>query len=94
MPITFKQTISWHNRDGSLTEYSNESTDPNKDLLPELLRKAKEHWGWTRPRWWQYWRWHDTDYDRFLKERSEKMNARIYVLDNARISDTAIQRRI
>lgn len=59
MAAKYGQTIRWTRFDGTVTTFG--VTDC--DSFEEARRKAVE-WaesaGWTPPKWWQFWRWHDT----------------------------------
>ena len=51
--------ISWTHRDGSITTvevYDHDSLDDAK----KAAKESAIYFGWTPPKWWQWWRWDDT----------------------------------
>lgn len=59
--MTFGQQIAWTERSGTKTVVSVDGYSTHKEALDIALRNAVA-FGWTPPRWWQWWRWKDRDY--------------------------------
>jgi hypothetical protein len=60
---TFSQEIIWHSMAGRHS-VSVEGCDSREEALSTALRMAKQgSHGWTPPRWWQWWRWGDRNYE-------------------------------
>lgn len=41
--------------------------DTSEKAFELALEKAKQL-GWTPPKWWQWWRWGDKNYNKYLKK--------------------------
>ena len=61
--ITYGATVRWTRRNGQVSEYRLTDFSNVGDLEVELkhIRRRIEREGWTPPRWWQWWRRHDTN---------------------------------
>ena len=55
MTIQYGQTIEWSHRGSKLSVTVNGCATP-QEALGAAIRNAKL-FGWTPPRWWQWWRW-------------------------------------
>lgn len=64
--IAFSQTIEWNGGCNcvSVSGYAS----PNLALRAAI--EAAKECGWTPPRWWQFWRWGDLDYNEMLNVTS------------------------
>ena len=58
---TYGQEIIWNSMAGQHS-VKVEGCDSSEEARTEALRMAKES-GWTPPRWWQWWRWSDRNYE-------------------------------
>lgn len=56
---TYGQTIRWTELNGTKSTVSVENCPTRQEALQSALRSAKA-FGWTEPKWWQWWRWEDT----------------------------------
>jgi len=61
MSVTFGQQISWTGRDRSKSAVTVKDYPTHQEALDAALKSAMA-FGWTPPRWWQWWRWGDQDY--------------------------------
>lgn len=59
--MSYSQLISWTSRDGTRTTVTVTGHSTHREALYIALRDAVA-FGWTPPRWWQWWRWGDRDY--------------------------------
>ena len=57
------QSVSWHGKDGSMTTIKTPPYSTLREARLAAIESAK-HFGYTAPRWWQWWRWGDLDYER------------------------------
>ena len=57
--MTWGAEIIWRSCDGSISSASTRGCATREDAWRETLALARGT-GWTPPRWWQFWRWHDT----------------------------------
>jgi hypothetical protein len=60
--VTHGQEIIWSHF-GSRESVTVGGCDTREEAMREALKLAKES-GWTPPRWWQWWRWGDRNYER------------------------------
>ena len=58
---TYGFCMMWQGRRGDLTDVSVTGCANFNEAYRECMASAVR-WGWTRPRWWQWWRWGDVDY--------------------------------
>jgi hypothetical protein len=61
--VSYGQTISWRERGGVHRNISYADFDTPEEAYQEVMAAAKAY-GWTPPRWWQWWRWGDLDYEK------------------------------
>lgn len=62
MSRSYSQAITWHDGDAiHAVEASGFKT--RREAFAAALEDARAS-GWTPPRWWQFWRWSDTDYSK------------------------------
>jgi hypothetical protein len=54
-----RSEIKWTDIDGSKSSVCSDYHFHARDARKEALRMARK-WGWTYPRWWQWWRWEDS----------------------------------
>lgn len=54
----YGQSIYWTDRDGTVTRTTTKGHSTPEDALRDALKQARA-FGWTPPKWWQYWRWND-----------------------------------
>ena len=54
-----RSAITWTDSDGSKSTVCSDYHTNDREARKEVLRMARK-WGWTYPRWWQWWRWDDT----------------------------------
>ncbi len=66
------QQVSWTGRNGEKSVVTVRDYDTPEAALEAALKSAVA-FGWTRPRWWQWWRWHDFDYTRTPKWSKKKV---------------------
>ena len=57
--MKYGQSIIWHDFDGARTEYNIDGCDTPEEAR-QLAIEAASYFGWTPPKWWQWWRWDDT----------------------------------
>jgi hypothetical protein len=71
--IVYKVTIKWKDSRGPCSVHV-EGTNSHEETFHEAMKVAKAA-GWTPPRWWQWQRWNDRDYEKdYIKEVAcEKM---------------------
>lgn len=62
MGITYGATIRWSGRNGSSNKVSISEADTPREAWEECFAVATRA-GWTRPRWFEFWRWGDRTYD-------------------------------
>lgn len=55
----YGQYIRWTGCDGSVTEVSVNGRETPEQARAAVIEQATL-FGWTSPRWWQWWRRHDT----------------------------------
>ena len=55
------QEIRWTHRNGNVT-ISSTKGHPTEELAKAQAIENAKHFGWTPPKWWEYWRWDDTDF--------------------------------
>ena len=53
--------IKWTKRDGVISIASTKGHPNEESARLQALENAK-NFGWTPPKWWEYWRWNDTDF--------------------------------
>lgn len=68
MAATHGWKIEWHDRDRSLYAVTIEGCSTSLEAWQEAMAYALQA-GWTRPRWWQWWRWGDRDYSKLEPKR-------------------------
>ena len=74
MTITYGQHISWRPDRYSIRHIEVSGYATVEEACQAGLECAYED-GWTRPRWWQWWRWGDKDYEAILRKHIETMSA-------------------
>lgn len=52
------QSITWTSRHGMKTTITVRDCDTKEQALRMAIESAKK-FGWTEPKWWQWWRWDD-----------------------------------
>jgi hypothetical protein len=62
---TYSQEIRWHVMGGVAGVIVENCASP-KEAMAKALEQAKER-GWTPPRWWQWSRRHDLNYEKLLE---------------------------
>lgn len=72
MSARYGQIINWRERGGTRRGVSYQDFDTPEEAFREAMEAAVAY-GWTPPRWWQWWRWGDLDYtkSRFANGQSE-----------------------
>lgn len=55
----YNQSVKWTDFNGNVTKVEVQGFSSSKEAKTRALESAKE-FGWTPPRWWQWWRWNDT----------------------------------
>ena len=55
------QEIRWTHRGGNISITSSSGHPTEEAARAKALEKA-QLFGWTPPKWWEYWRWNDTDF--------------------------------
>lgn len=56
--ITHGQTITWTDFNGTRSSFEATGCVSAQAALREAIAGAKA-FGWTPPKWWQWWRWHE-----------------------------------
>lgn len=51
--------ITWTDYGGNETTAEVGGRETLEDAINDC-RESAEHFGWTPPKWWQWWRWGDT----------------------------------
>lgn len=69
------QQIAWNGRDGSRSVVTVEGYATHREALQAALRSAVA-FGWTLPRWWQWWRRGDLDYTAIVPEEPPTLTPR------------------
>ena len=64
---TYGQTIRWTGKDKSVTSVTIEGRAAMKGAIKDAV-EAAANLGWTYPKWYEYWRKHDTRPDLSLIE--------------------------
>jgi hypothetical protein len=59
MTIKYGQEITWTSITGDKARVSVDGGDLPEEAVAEAIKLAKRY-GWTPPKWWQFWRWSDT----------------------------------
>lgn len=60
------QQISWTLRNG--TSFVTVHDYPSREAALAAAIESARAFGWTPPRWWQWWRWGDFDYEKQLSK--------------------------
>lgn len=56
--VSYGRTIRWYGLDGSVSTFTVDKCETPQEALSEAITSAKA-FGWTPPRWWQWWRWRE-----------------------------------
>ena len=59
MSITYSQSVRWTGRDGNVSVLTVNGYPTAEAAAAKAFHDARE-FGWTPPRWWQWWRKGDT----------------------------------
>lgn len=59
MRVDYDYEIVMTRIDGGMTKWGVEKCATPEDAKRECIAFAERN-GWTRPKWWQFWRWQDT----------------------------------
>ena len=54
--IMYGQKIEWRGLDGSVSAVEVNECESPQEAIDEAIKSAKA-FGWSPPRWWQWWRW-------------------------------------
>ncbi len=65
---TYGQRIQWTRKDGGVQAVEVEGYASPQEAMEAAFQSAIR-WGWTRPRWWQWWRYDDIDYTKYLNRK-------------------------
>lgn len=74
---TFGHSVTWHDRDGCITQVFVAGLSSPELALLEAVKSALQA-GWTEPKWYQWWRWQETRLSPEIVElaqRELKLNA-------------------
>jgi len=63
--MTYGAKIVWHERRGTTCGVFVEGHNSERSARLECLRAARQ-FGWTKPKWWQWWRRGDTTHKQAL----------------------------
>ena len=56
--MSYGFNITWRQKNGE-TSVTVRGRDTLEEAKQDCIESAK-HFGWTNPKWWQWWRWGDT----------------------------------
>jgi hypothetical protein len=59
--IKYGQSITYTRADGSIETITADDCDSPDEAKDAAIQFAATQ-GWTNPRWWQFWRWGDTQF--------------------------------
>ena len=69
----YGQTITWHDSPDETSRVATDGCDSPEQALHEAM-KAALLFGYTRPRWWQYWRWSESRFPESVILEAEAAN--------------------
>lgn len=58
--IVYGQSIAWTPKKGERLEVSVHGRSSPEEAMQDAMHDA-EAFGFTPPKWWQWWRWNDTE---------------------------------